>query len=124
MSGGNGNEGAYGASAGGLRGGIETSSGDVRDAQGGWPVATPSPISQGQPYPQPVQTATITPTSTNQLGFSVTLTREQVEQAIKARAMKFAQSRGVVVPSDEVDFQFRAEVHPLPDGGAAVTLKV
>jgi hypothetical protein len=58
------------------------------------------------------------------IGFSIALTREQVEQAIKARAMKFAQSKGVVVPSDETDFQFRAKVHWLPDGSAAVTLEV
>lgn len=58
------------------------------------------------------------------IGFSIALTREQVEQAIKARAMKFAQSKGVVVPSDETDFQFRAKVHWLPEGSAVVTLEV
>jgi hypothetical protein len=66
----------------------------------------------------------VSPVSPHPIGFSITLTKEQVEQAIKARAMKFAAAKGVVVPADETDFQFRAVVRWLGDGAAAVTLEV
>ena len=122
MSGDNGNESNAAAMASGLRGGEPAAYGDVRAAATGWEVAGHPSVAQGQHYPQAVQAAP--PTATNQIGFSITLTRDQVEQAIKARAIKVAASRGVSIPTDETDFQFRARVHWLPDSSAAVTLEV
>ena len=88
-------------------------------------MAGPVPVGAGPQHPAPVQAAAQVATSQNPIGFSITLTREQVEQAIKARAMKFARSKGVVVPADETDFQFRAKVHwEAGDGSVAVTLEV
>ena len=77
----------------------------------------------GQQYPAaaPPAFAAVNPSP---IGFSITLSRDQVEQAIKARALKFAGAKGVTVPADETDFQFRARVHWTQDGGAAVTLEV
>jgi hypothetical protein len=47
----------------------------------------------------------------------------QVEQAVKRRALELAQSRGVKVPADDVDFQLRARVMWVGGGAAAVVLE-
>jgi hypothetical protein len=122
MPGGNGNEGIAASMASGVRGGEPPAGDPVRSEVGGWTVGGSAPVIPSQQYPQAVPLAP--PASTNQIGFSITLTQAQVEQAVKARAIKVASSRGVAIPTDETDFQFRARVHWQSNGSAAVTLEV
>jgi len=53
----------------------------------------------------------------------VTLTQEQVDQAIRRRAYELAAARGLQLPTDALDFQTRARVNRTADGGAAVVLE-
>jgi len=64
------------------------------------------------------------PSQASDIGFSVTLSEAQRDNAIKACALEHAKTKGVTIPSNEVDFCQRAEVHWLKDGRVAVTLEV
>lgn len=123
MPGGNGESGNVTPMVGGVFGVQQAGPGDlVRAAEAPGQMGGASAVPWGGQYPAPAQAA---PTANQSpIGFSITLSREQVEQAIKARALKFAAAKGVTVPADETDFQFRAKVHWTQDGGAAVTLEV
>lgn len=117
--------------AGGVRGSEQAQgpNGQVRPGEGQGPVAGhPEAGRGGAHHPVPAGAGPGPGVQRDEqqpgIGFSVTLTRSQVEQAIKARALQFAKSKGVQVPSDETDFSHRAVVRWQEDGAAAVTLKV
>jgi len=45
------------------------------------------------------------------IGHNVNLSRQEIEQAIKERALRVAKGNGAIVDIDPLDFQNRAEVH-------------
>jgi hypothetical protein len=119
----------------GAAGSISQVDGGVRGAEAGALRPSQAPGAMGGPqaaawsegnHPVSPQSSAAAPmpTSASPIGFSCSLTHDQVSQCVKARALKFAQSRGIALPTDEADFIQRAKIHWGADGSAAVTLEV